>query len=223
MFYSSLNKNQELLSIAYETQGVLLDASNQLHRQGKQLDSSSRTLEKIHNDITVAERITGDIESWFGAWRVKGRFKSEKANTDRVDSCPLGQQSIDYPVLYGKVAQESHKSGQIVLKDGQFELLDEKYEVVHSFAIDMISEVDIHSPWDVTIIKRTFGKPLVRIHLTSARMPMLLKRLRQCKGPEYDLDNLPQETTKVDSIEELDGNCGGNESGMYLRIILLLR
>lgn len=199
-----------MLSIAYETKGVLLDASNQLHRQGKQLDSSARTLEKIHNDITVAERITGDIESWFGAWRVKGKFEPAKAGTNRTSS-PLGHQSIDYPVLYAIVAQESHKSGQIVLKDGQFELLDEKYEMVHSFAVDKISEVDIHSPWDVTIIKRTFGKPLVRIHLTSARMPVLLRRIQQCKGPEYDLDALPQETTNVDSIEELDSS----ESGMY--------
>lgn len=205
-----------MLSIAYETQEVLLDASNQLHRQGKQIDSSARTLEKIHNDITVAERITGDIESWFGAWRVKGKFEAVKVDTNRTSS-PLGQQSIDYPVLYATVAQESHKSGQIVLKDGKFELLNEKYEIVHSFAVDKISEVDIHSPWDVTIIKRTFGKPLVRIHLTSARMPVLLKRLQQCKGPEYDLDTLPQEATIVDSVEELDSN----ESGIALNWLKL--
>ena len=207
-----------MLSIAYETQGVLLDASNQLHRQGKQLDSSARTMEKIHNDITVAERITGDIESWFGAWRVKGKFEPPKADTDRMSS-PLGQQSMDYPVLYATVAQESHKSGQIVLKDDQFELLNEKYEMVHSFAVDKISEVDIHSPWDVTIVKRTFGKPLVRIHLTSARMPVLLKRLQQCKGPEYDLDTLPQEATIVDSVEELDNSESANFLTFYVNSI----
>lgn len=192
-----------------------MDASNQLHRQGKQLDSSARTLEKIHNDITVAERITGDIESWFGAWRVKRKFEPVKADKERTSS-PLSQQSIDYPVLYATVAQESHKSGQIVLKDGKFELINEKYEMVHCFAVDKISEVEVHSPWDVTIIKRTFGKPLIRIHLTSARMPVLLKRLQQLKGPQYDLDTLPQETTIVDSVEELDSS----QSGMYWTFLM---
>lgn len=197
--------------MAYETQGILLKTSNKLHQQGRQIDSSARTLEKIHNDITVAERLTGDIESWFGVWRVKGRFENVESDTGRIAG-PIAQQFIEYPVLYGKVAQESHKSGQVTLQDNNFKLLDEKYDVLHSFPVDKISEIDIHSPWDATIIKRSFGNPLIRIHLTSARMPVLLERLQQFKTPEFDLETLPQDSTIVDSVEELDSICG-NVSG----------
>ncbi|XP_066936901.1 synaptosomal-associated protein 47-like [Clytia hemisphaerica] len=201
----SEQKDRELLRIAYETQEVLIGASNQLQQQGRQLNSAARTMENMHNDITVAERITGDIESWFGAWRVKGRFENENTMNERMDS-PLGSQSIDYPVLYGKVIQESHKSGQVVFKDNNFELLDEKLAVVYSIPLQQISEIDVHSPWDITILKRSLGKPLIRIHLTSARMPLILKNLQQSQGPELDLETLPQETKEVDFIEELGEN-----------------
>ena len=193
------------MKIAYETQEVLIGASKQLHQQGRQLNLAARTMENMHNDITVAERITGDIESWFGAWRVKGKFENENTMNERIES-PLGDQSIEYPVLYGKVTQESHKSGQVVFKDNNFELLDEKLAVVYSIPLKQISEIEVHSPWDITILKRSLGKPLIRIHLTSARMPLILKHLQQSQGPELDLETLPQETKQVDFIEELGVN-----------------
>ena len=124
---------------------------------------------------------------------------------ERIES-PLGDQSIEYPVLYGKVTQESHKSGQVVFKDNNFELLDEKLAVVYSIPLKQISEIEVHSPWDITILKRSLGKPLIRIHLTSARMPLILKHLQQSQGPELDLETLPQETKQVDFIEELGVN-----------------
>lgn len=198
--------NKELLRIAYETQEVLVDASKTLNNQGKQLDNASRTLEHMHNDITVAERITGDIESWLGAWRVKGDFTNQYTQSTEVQNRPLGKETIEYPILYAKVAQESHQSGQAMFHSNKFEVLDEKSNIVHSFPLKQISDIDVHSPWDITITKRIIGNPSVRLHLTSARMPLLLKNIRKVCGMDLDLEKLPEKTREVATIEQL-GAC----------------
>ena len=190
------------MNIAYETQDILVGASNALHHQGKQLSKSARTMEKIHNDITVADRITGDIESWFGAWRVKKKFESKLLPTDD-NSSTNSNRTIEFPVLYGKIPQESHNCGEVLFRNDNFELLDEKCNVLHSFPINTISDVKVHSPWDITITKRNIGRPSVVLHLTSARMPILLKKIQYSVTCNLKLNSPPIKTPNISEVEDL--------------------
>lgn len=205
-----VNPNQELLEIAYESQDVLVDAATTLHNQGKQLTHAAVMMDNLHNDITVAERITGDIESWVGAWRVKGVFQNPHILTKR-DKSPLSYESIEYPVLYAKLAQESHASGQLVFRNDNLEILNEKSEIVYSFAVKQISDVNVHSPWDVTMKKRNLGKPDVKVHVTSPRMSVLLKTLERTSQCQFDFDDPPNaQEEEVKEVEEIGGS-GGNK------------
>lgn len=202
--YYRENPNQELLQIAYETQDVLVDAAKTLHRQGKQLSHTSQMMDSLHNDITVAERITGDIESWAGAWRVKGAFQNPHILSKRGES-PLDYQSIEYPVLYAKLSQESHTPGELVFRNEHLEILNEQSEIVHSILVKQIFEVTVHSPWDVTIKKRNLGKPDVKIHIASVRMPVLLKTLERTCQCQFEFNEPPKIEEKVSEVEELGG------------------
>lgn len=191
---------------------MLVDASKTLNNQGKQLGNASQIMEHMHNDVTVAERIMGDIESWLGAWRVKGNFTNQYSQNTEVNDRPLGREKVEYPVLYAKLAQESHQSGQAMFHNNNFEVLDEKCNIIHSFPLKQISNIDVHSPWDITITKRIIGNPLVHLHLTSARMPLLLKDLRKTSGLDLDLGNLPKKAREVATIEELGAH---QDSGKF--------
>lgn len=186
------DKNQELLQIVYDTQNTLMDAAQTLHAQGQQISRTSHNMNMMHNDITVAERITSDIDSWFGAWRLKLPMKKTNALPERIES-PISTDSIEYPVLISEKSNENHTKGYIVLRKETLEILGSKSEILFNFVIKQISEINVHSPWDVSFVRHCIGSYDTVVHITSKKTPMILKTLEKVYKCEFYYDDPPIE------------------------------
>ena len=190
-----------------------MDAAKTLYIQGKQLDHSSQTMNKLNNDLSVAERVAGDLDSWFGAWRVKGTMKTMRnVIPERVES-PLNNDKIEYSILVGRIAQESHKNGYLIFKNDNLDILNEKSEILHTFVVNHISEINIHSPWDLTIVKHFLGRPDVSLHIISTKAPAIIQTLEKVYGYRANYDEPPINSQEEENDEEDDTKCySGNPS-----------
>lgn len=184
------NPNQELLQLVYNTQDTLMGASRVLHEQGKQISHATSIMNNLHNDITVAERITGDIDSWFGAWRIKPCMKKMKQIPSRIES-PINFDRIEYSILAAQTSNENHVNGYLIIKNNTLDILNEKSEILQTFITQQISEVNVHSPWDATLTKRSIGKPDVSMHIISTKLPTVLQTLENVFKCELYYDDPP--------------------------------
>ncbi|XP_057292512.1 uncharacterized protein LOC130621215 [Hydractinia symbiolongicarpus] len=193
-------RNQELLQIVYDTQNTLMGAAQTLHAQGQQISRTSHNMNMIHNDITVAERLTSDIDSWFGAWRLKLPMKKTNALPARIES-PISTDSIEYPVLISEKSNENHTKGHLVLRKENLEILGSNSEILFNFIIKQISEINVHSPWDVSFVRHCIGSYDTVVHITSKKTPMILKTLEKVYKCEFYYDDPPiEQDTDLDEM-----------------------
>ena len=169
----------DVLDIALNMQSTLSNAAVSLHNQGKQLNQTTERLNDMHNDLAVSKRITNDLESWFGAWRFKESFVKKKIISPRNDGLVCYAEKHVFKVLIGKVAQESHYPGCLVFVDKNLEVINEKSDTLFSSSISSISQIHIHSPYDVTFVKHFFGKPDQKIHIISSSFPEIICMLEK--------------------------------------------
>ena len=131
-------------------------------------------MNELHSDLRVAEKLVSDLDSWFGGWNIE---TSKVQIKERMSPSPLTSQKMEYSILVAKVAQESHTPAILVLRRNALEIIDAKGKQLYSFMVRELSSSTVHSPWDMTFIKRAIGKPDIKIHIVSTRLPFVLKTL----------------------------------------------
>ena len=175
------NKGQaknELLEIAYESQTTLMSAATTLHAQGEQIQDAARKMDMLHGDLQVAENIVSDMESWFGYWKI---------NSSK-DVVTRGQ---DFKILVAKSHQESHTPSKLILGAKSIDIYDTKDKVLHTFSPKDLSNTLVHSPYDITLVKRSFGKPDVKVHVIATKLPILLSSIEKIYKQKLILEDPP--------------------------------
>lgn len=61
---------QALLKSAEDSEATLAAAATDLHQQGRQLDRTSLTLQEMHEDLHVAERLVAGLNTYLGQWKL---------------------------------------------------------------------------------------------------------------------------------------------------------
>jgi synaptosomal-associated protein 47 len=61
---------QALLKSAEDSEATLAAAATDLHQQGRQLDRTSLTLQEMHEDLRVAERLVSGLNTYLGQWKL---------------------------------------------------------------------------------------------------------------------------------------------------------
>ena len=175
------NKKQaknELLEIAYESQTTLMSAATTLHAQGEKIQDAARKMDLLHGDLQVAENIVSDMESWFGYWKI---------NCSK-DVVTRGQ---DSKVLVAKSHQESHTPSKLILGAKSIDIYDTKDKLLHTFSPKDLSNTLVHSPYDITLVQRSFGKPDVKAHVIATKLPMLLSSIEKIYKQKLILEDPP--------------------------------
>ena len=69
-----------------------------MHKQGQQIDAACSNTNKIHNDLSVAETLIYNLDSWLNKWNV------ETSNDQLVIKSGVFQSSIsDHDVVYANL------------------------------------------------------------------------------------------------------------------------
>eukprot|EP00794_Sanderia_malayensis_P003000 gene3000-3458_t len=193
----------ELLEIAYDSQSTLMSAGRALHAQGEQITEACKKMDMLHSDLRVGEKIVSDLDSWFGSWNVKD--PSPVSIATRHES-PLSAQRLEYAVLIAKMAQESHSPAVLVIGTQSVEIFGDKNKLLYCFPIAELSHANVHSPYDMTFEKRLIGKPDIRVHIVSTRLPFILKTFENsCKyKPIYE--DLPTSSDDEETMAKNSSN-----------------
>lgn len=209
----------ELLKIAHGTQDSLMEAANTLHAQGKQLNNAAKTMDMVHNDLNVAERIADDLDSYFSMWHVKGPSTNVPNLEIERDDVNTNSGRIEYSILYANFVQESHKTGYIVLNDNNINVLNEKSESVFTSPVTQLSKVDVNSPWDIIVTKRSFGKSDTCLHLISTKMPNIIQTLQKLYDIEINYLDLPDANeSEEEEEEENTETCSGTANPQNINL-----
>lgn len=63
--------NTELLSILYDAQRTLASTGKTVQKQGQQIDAACSNMNKIHNDLGIAETLIYNLDSWLNKWNIE--------------------------------------------------------------------------------------------------------------------------------------------------------
>lgn len=181
------SKGRELISLVAGAQRRLEDTGRVLSHQGEQFDDMMKGLEKMDSDLGVADRLLSELESpawWpFGRlpWRAPQEAKAEDAA--RVAAAAVGRGSgrnkvvTSIPAVVSKGKDLDLKPGCVLLLVSALEVRDAGGRLLHRFERNEVDEIQVHSPYEVTVRQRFIGRPDVCFRLLSAKMPEALSLL----------------------------------------------
>ena len=156
-------------------------------------------MNKLHGDLDVAETLIHSMDSWLSQWHVD----CPKVHID-VPKKLQSLQKTEFVVLHGSARDEKHLSGSLVISEDGVELFDASWNALHSFAVKEISEITVHTPWEMTVAKYCIGKPDVTYHVMSSRLIYILKMLEPLVGAKISYEEPPAhvENNGFDSREQ---------------------
>lgn len=167
-------------------------------------------MDMLHSDLRVAEHIVSDLESWFGGWKISA--PSQKTIRNRIES-PLSSQRLEYAVLIAKTAQESHTPSVLVLGTKNIEIFGKKNNLLYSFGISQLAFATVHSPYDLTFVRRSIGKADIKVHVISTRLPYILTTLEAVYQYKPVYEDLPTTSDDETSGEKTRGAAKNNADG----------
>lgn len=163
-------------------------------------------MNKLHNDLGVAETIISSMDSWLNQWDLQ-------VPNVRIDVPNQGtdMEKTELPVLYGASEKEKHISGSLVLSSKTLEVLDMQRNPVYSFTAREVSEGRVHTPFEMTLIKSEIGKPEVCVHLISAKLINVMPQVNVMLGPKLNFDEPPDSIAMAtasshNDMDELSAN-----------------
>lgn len=189
------------MKVLHNSQDTLLTAAKTLHRQGQQIDEACRTMNKLHGNLNVAETLIHSMGSWLSQWHVD--CPKVNINVSGVRQCI---QKTEFTVLYGFARDEKHHSGSLVISENGVELLSSSHEALHYFGMKEISEIIVHTPWEMTLAKYCIGKPDATFHVLSSRLIYILQLLECLVGAKLSYEEPPDHIEKDDSRQCNQGN-----------------
>ncbi|CAL1535844.1 unnamed protein product [Lymnaea stagnalis] len=181
----------ELLRTVYDSQTTLQNAAGSLVQQGNQLKNSALTVEEIHEDLSVAERITSGINSWFGRWKLPPITKTEELILVKENDIP---HVWDVDALCTKIIGYKHGiQTEMVFRIGVdgISIVDMKQKIIQHFKWPEVSQIRVVSPWEILITRFFIGQPDLSYSIVSMAMPKMLKLLARFAKSKMEYMNPP--------------------------------
>lgn len=190
--------NSELLNILHDAQNTLTSTGRTIQRQGQQIDSACANMNKIHNDLGVAETLIYNLDSWLSKWNLE----TPQVHIDvPEDNMPI--EKTEYPVVYARTHKEKHFPGTLMLSSKSLEIFDAGWSLDISFTVKEITEVSVHTPWEMTILQQSIGKADSSVHLTAARLVHILQTLEVVLPGQINYDEPPDDPGDQDLDSEM--------------------
>lgn len=167
----------KVFEILYDCEKTLVDASKSLSNQGEQLNNSSNTMNRMHKDLNVTDAIVNNMNRWFTKWNVK------------VENFYEIQTKCEYPILYRKTTKEYYHPGTLVFIEGQVTVLNISRVADVSILLKDLTNVIVHTPWNVILMRSAIGEIEVIIDISSAQVVSILKMLEKDHGDKFDYED----------------------------------
>ena len=151
-------------------------------------------MNKIHNDLGVAETLIYNLDSWLSKWNIE----TPRVHID-VPENDLVIEKAEYPIVYARTPKEKHLPGTLTVSNKSLEFFNAERNADISFAVREVTEVSVHTPWEVTISQLRIGHAGRSVHLFAARMVHILKTLEVLLPGKVNYDEPP-----CDAAQDLD-------------------
>ena len=164
-----------------------------MQKQGQQIDSACNNMNKIHNDLGVAETLIYNLDSWLSKWNIE----TPQVYID-VPEHNMIIEKAEYPIVYARTQKEKHLPGTLTVSNKSLELLNAERNLDVCFAVKEITEVSVHTPWEVTISQLRIGHAGHSVHLISARLVHILQTLEVLLPGRINYDEPPYDAGDQD-------------------------
>ncbi|KAL4222047.1 Synaptosomal-associated protein 47 [Mactra antiquata] len=199
---SKTQMGQKLLGIVQDSEETLSKASEQLYHQGRQLDKALRTMDKLHNDLDVAENFVEELESWFGRWRLPEQYQA-------IDPVFVNKSEIpevfEYEIIFNKIQTNRSNHRQVgnirISKDG-ITIVNMKMKNEYHFKWSNVSEIRVLTPWEIMIIRHQIGQADIKYSVVSANMAAVLRLLDKCAKYKLKYDTPPERVLCTNHLQE---------------------
>ena len=192
-------RNTELLNILHDAQKTLTSTGQTVQRQGQQIDSACANMNKIHNDLGVAETLIYNLDSWLSKWNIE----TPHVHID-VPENNMVVEKAEYPIVYARTPKEKHLPGTLKVSNKSLEFFNAERNPDISFAVREVTEVSVHTPWEVTISQLRIGHAGHSVHLFAARMVHILKTLDVLLPGKVNYDEPPCDAAQDLESYDLD-------------------
>ncbi|KAL9967672.1 hypothetical protein ACROYT_G025953 [Oculina patagonica] len=189
-------RNTELLNMLYDAQNTLTSTGQTVQRQGQQIDSACANMNKIHNDLGVAETLIYNLDSWLSKWNIE----TPHVHIDVPDSNMVIEKA-EYPIVYAKTQKEKHLPGTLTVSNKSLEFFNAERSLDVFFAVKEVTEVSVHTPWEVTISQLRIGHPGRSVHLIAARLVHILQTLEVLLPGKINYDEPPSDAGDQDTYD----------------------
>ena len=170
----------------HNAQNTLATTGQTVKKQGQQIDAACTNMNKIHNDLGVAETLIYNLDSWLSKWNIE----TPQVYID-VPEHNLIIEKSEYPIVYARTQKEKHLPGTLTLSSKSLELFNAERNLDVSFAVKEITEVSVHTPWEVTISQLRIGHTGCSVHLITARLVHILQTLEVLLPGRINYDEPP--------------------------------
>ncbi|XP_068715562.1 synaptosomal-associated protein 47-like [Montipora foliosa] len=181
--------SSEPLRMLYDAQDTLTLAGRTVQKQGQQIDAACSDMNKIHNDLAVADTLIYNLDSWFSKWKIKAPQVQIKVHGQSIVI-----EKSEYPIVYAKTQRAQHLPGTLVVSSDTLDVLNAQNSLDISFLVREVTEVSVHTPWEATIAQSRIGQTVHTVHLIAARLVHILQKLEVLLPGKIDYEDPPFDT-----------------------------
>ena len=91
-----------------------------------------------------------NLDAWLSMWNLE----THQVHIDVPEDSILIAKA-EYSVVYARTSKEKHFRGTLVLSKKSLEIFDAGRSLDISFAVKEITEVSVHTPWEMTILQQS--------------------------------------------------------------------
>uniref|UniRef100_A0A2K6T7A3 Synaptosomal-associated protein 47 n=1 Tax=Saimiri boliviensis boliviensis TaxID=39432 RepID=A0A2K6T7A3_SAIBB len=225
----SQTRGKELTGLMAGSQKRLEDTARVLDHQGQQLDGVMRGLDKMESDPEVADRLLTDLESpaWWPfsskLWKTPSEAKPREGVSVKPSCEPFGKEGmlIQIPAIISHRTESHVKPGRLTILVSGLEIHDSSSLLMHRFEREDVDDIEVHSPYEISIRQRFVGKPDMAYRLISAKMPEAIPILEVQFGEKMELleDALVLRSARTSSPAEKSRSVRHAASGLMGRAL----
>lgn len=153
-------------------------------------------MNKVHNDLGVAETLIYNLDSWLSKWDIE----TPHVHID-VPENSMVMEKAEYPIVYAKSYKEKHLPGTLTVSNKSLEFFNAETKLDICFAVKEVTEVSVHTPWEVTISQLRIGHVGRSVHLIAARLVHILQTLEVMLPGKINYDEPPYDAGDHDSYD----------------------
>ncbi len=134
----------------------------------------------MQEDLSVADNMITGLESWLGRWKLpEATLETEPLEVIHSGNVP---KIHEFHILYslktakstGANSMDASQNGVLRVSNEGVTIMQNQGEPVKHFKPRDISEIRVHSPWEVQIVQFQIGQPDICYNIMSTKMPQAL-------------------------------------------------